>query len=39
MENKTKEVAISSVTDLQQNYKQHANNYLTQRFADNPEFQ
>ena len=36
---KTTELTISSITDLQTNYKQIADSHLSQRFADNPEFQ
>ena len=33
------ELTISTITDLQTNYKQIAESHLSQRFADNPEFQ
>ena len=35
---KNTELAINSITDLQTNYKQIAENHLADRFSDNPEF-
>lgn len=36
--NTTTDLQISSITDLQKNYRQIADNHLAQRFSDNPEF-
>lgn len=36
--NTTTDLQISSITDLQKNYRQIADNHLSQRFSDNPEF-
>ena len=35
----TKELSLKTVTDLQMNFKQVANDHLQLRFSDNPEFQ
>ena len=35
----TKELSLKTVTDLQMNFKQVANEHLQLRFSDNPEFQ
>lgn len=35
---KNDELVINSITDLQTNYKQIANNHLAERFSDNPKF-
>jgi len=35
---KNDDLVINSITDLQTNYKQIANNHLAERFSDNPEF-
>ena len=37
-ENKSTDLQIASVLDLQTNFKKLSDNHLAQRFVDNPEF-